>query len=148
MNYTWDTNILLNCVRDDAFYTHFDEQFNFFAPQNTLSVSAVVVGEIRSIALRNKWGNRRLERLAQFLATIKAIPITDNEALINMYAEIDAYSQNLHPKYKLNMTPRNMGKNDLWIAATTAVNNAVLITLDKNFDHLAGVFLNFKKINF
>jgi predicted nucleic acid-binding protein len=39
------------------------------------------------------------------------------------------------------MTARNMGKNDLWIAATASVQSATLITTDKDFDHLNGVFL-------
>jgi tRNA(fMet)-specific endonuclease VapC len=29
-----------------------------------------------------------------------------------------------------------MGKNDLWIAASAAVTSAVLMTTDKDFDHL------------
>ena len=35
-----------------------------------------------------------------------------------------------------------MGKNDLWIAATAASINATLVTSDKDFGHLDGVFLN------
>ena len=33
-----------------------------------------------------------------------------------------------------------MGKNDLWIAATTYVAGAKLITADKDFDHLDGEY--------
>lgn len=33
-----------------------------------------------------------------------------------------------------------MGKNDLWIAATTSVLKAKLLTTDNDFDHLDGVF--------
>jgi len=38
------------------------------------------------------------------------------------------------------MSARNMGKNDIWIAATTYLLEATLITLDKDFLHLDEVF--------
>ncbi len=56
--------------------------------------------------------------------------------LINAYAEIDAFSQGKLKHKKLNTSSRNMGKNDLWIAATTHVTKSKLITSDKDFDHL------------
>lgn len=40
-----------------------------------------------------------------------------------------------------------MGKNDLWIAATASAFGITLVTTDKDFDHLNGVFLEVKYIN-
>ena len=59
------------------------------------------------------------------------------------YAEIDAFSQGRHVERKLpgGMSSRNMGKNDLWIAATASVLNAKLLTTDRDFDHLHQEFL-------
>jgi len=34
-----------------------------------------------------------------------------------------------------------MGENDIWIAATAKVTGAVLLTTDKDFDHLHGKYL-------
>jgi predicted nucleic acid-binding protein len=53
------------------------------------------------------------------------------------------------PKYFLDtgimllegMSARNMGKNDLWIAATASVLKAKLLTTDRDFDHLDSEFL-------
>ena len=45
------------------------------------------------------------------------------------------------------MSARNMGKNDIWIAATAAVIGAKLITIDNDFDHLNGAFLEVIKID-
>jgi len=58
------------------------------------------------------------------------------------YADIDAYSQSNHPTLSLpqGMTARNMGKNDLWIAATAHILRATLVTTDKDFDHLQHFF--------
>lgn len=59
------------------------------------------------------------------------------------FSEIDAFSQGKHGVKKLpnGMSSRNMGKNDLWIAASASVLNAVLLTTDKDFDHLDEEFL-------
>ena len=40
-----------------------------------------------------------------------------------------------------------MGKNDLWIAATAAVEGATLLTADNDFDLLSGTFLTVEKIS-
>lgn len=51
---------------------------------------------------------------------------------------------NFMAKYFLDtggMSSRNMGKNDLWIAAAASVLNAKLLTTDKDFDHLNEEFL-------
>ena len=34
-----------------------------------------------------------------------------------------------------------MGKNDIWIAATAHASKATLLSTDKDFDHLDGVWL-------
>ena len=60
--------------------------------------------------------------------------------LIEAYTEIDAFSQGKLESRHLRVTSRNMGKNDLWIAATTYVTSAKLITADKDFSHLDGEF--------
>ena len=60
----------------------------------------------------------------------------NSEDVIDRYAEIDAFSQGKLKDAPLPMTTRNMGKNDLWIAATASVINATLLTTDKDFEHL------------
>jgi len=70
----------------------------------------------------------------------------NTERIIRRYAEIDAFSQNKLPGKALHFTARNMGKNDLWIAATTSVLGATLLTTDADFDHLDEVFLDLGKV--
>ena len=67
--------------------------------------------------------------------------------IIYRYAEIDAYSQNKLTGQPLGISARNMGKNDLWIAATASILGATLITTDQDFDHLNGVYLDLVKIS-
>jgi predicted nucleic acid-binding protein len=56
---------------------------------------------------------------------------------------IDAYSQGKHPDYQpiVAFNARNMGKNDLWIAATAFLYGIPLVTTDHDFDHLHPDFI-------
>ena len=44
------------------------------------------------------------------------------------------------------MSSIKMGKNDLWISATTNILGGTLLTMDKDFNHLAEVFFKLKFI--
>lgn len=71
-----------------------------------------------------------------------------NADLIESYVSIDAFSQGKTSApngQMLGNSSRNMGKNDLWIAATAHVLNAVLLTTDNDFDHLHQIFFEVKK---
>ena len=81
--------------------------------------------------------------MENFLTKVQVLPIARRE-ILDAYAQIDAYSQSKHPTLNLpkGITARNMGKNDIWIAATAHAIGAALVTTDKDFHHLNGVFLN------
>lgn len=113
---------------------------NLFASDNRLVISVVSVGEIKSIAKQNQWGKRRMQDLENLLADFLIADI-NNEAVLEQYALVDTFSQGKLQKGKKRFTARNMGKNDLWIAATASVLGATLLTTDKDFEHLNGIFL-------
>lgn len=140
MNYLLDTNILLTYVRDKVARTKIEKTYQFFDKSNKPIISVVTVGEIKSIAKRNYQGQRKLELLDKILSQLLVIDI-NAEDIIEKYAEIDAYSQGKLKNNPLPMTARNMGKNDLWIAATASVINATFITTDKDFSHLKNTYL-------
>jgi predicted nucleic acid-binding protein len=146
MTYVLDTNILLHTIRNEAFYRNLNEIYHFFESPNISILSAVTVGEIRSIAIRNRWGERRMTDLLLLLKKFKTIPVTGDDAFTELYALIDTYSQNQHPTLRLIGSARKMGKNDLWIATTTALFNATLLSTDNDFEHLNNVFIYFDKI--
>ena len=88
-----------------------------------------------------------MSQLKNFFKVVRIIDIS--ELLLNTYIGIDAYSQRNHPDYYTSYpfrTPRNMGKNDLWIAATASLLNLQLVTTDGDFDHLDQTFLSLKKV--
>lgn len=78
---------------------------------------------------------------------IQKLPIADIQSeIIPYYAQIDAYSQNtLKSMPLIEKTPRNMSKNDIWIAATALYYELELWTSDNDFDHLAPLGLRLVK---
>lgn len=104
-------------------------------------VNIVSIAESKSIALKNSWGIRKRHTLISLLDELIVVDINENH--VDTYAEIDAYSQCRNPSYTNYpfITPRNMGKNDLWIAATAALLGLKLVTTDADFNHLDQVFL-------
>lgn len=148
MDFLWDTNILLHQIRQSPQFEIWNQQHNFFDDSNRNFISIVTVGEIYSLALKRNWGNRKLEQLQIHLNSLHTLPIA-KRSIINAYARLDAFSQgklsdNPLPK---GLTARNMGKNDLWIAATTSSINATLVTTDKDFEHFDEVFLRVLNIH-
>ena len=125
--------------------TSVELDFDPLAPIHESWISAVSVGEIRSIAMQNRWGDKRLTQLNDFLHRF-LIADVNIKTLLHRYAEIDSFSQGNHPTIPTFFSARNMGKNDLWIAATASVLEATLLTTDSDFDHLNGTFLQRVKI--
>ena len=145
MNYLLDTNILLIYIRDEPTRGYIEQTYDPFGTDNNPIISVVTVGEIRSIAKRNHWGDKKLELLDDILSDLIIADI-HSEDVIETYAEIDAFSQGRLTERPLSVTARNMGKNDLWIAATAEVTNSRLMTTDNDFDHLDNEYLELIKI--
>ncbi len=140
MIYQFDTNILLHYVRESDTTRKIEREFQPFDGANEIWVSVVSIGEIKSIALQSKWGKPRLQQLTTLLTLLAPVNIW-SEDILDRYAEIDAYSQGKLPNRPLPFSARNMGKNDLWIAACASILGATLLTTDADFNHLHDIFL-------
>lgn len=141
MTLLFDTNILLHFLRESPLSKRVENELNPFDPSNTLLISVVTEGELRSLGFQNGWGKKRLEKLENDLKDFAVVPIRSRD-IIERYAELDAFSQGKLPGKPLGTSARNMGKNDLWIAATASIVAAKLITTDADFDHLNTVWLD------
>lgn len=139
MKYVLDTNIAIIYLRSKEQKKLLENKYGLFLPQNKAIISAVTIGEILSIARRNKWGARRLRNLKIFLNELLIVGVNFTP-LLEAYAEIDTFSQGKHENKVTNFSARNMGKNDLWIAATAYISEATLLTTDKDFLHLDGKY--------
>ena len=143
-NVLLDTNIILNLIRA----CNYQQVFEFVIPENCkIFISIVSEAEIRSIAIRQNWGKRKLNSLDGFLVGVSIVEV--NPLLVPTYAQIDSYSQRKNPEFGPYpfKSARNMGKNDLWIASVAAILNLQLVTTDNDFDHLHGVFFEVRKMN-
>jgi predicted nucleic acid-binding protein len=103
------------------------------------------MGELWSFAIQSNWSQGKLQILKTLFGKLVVLDINSNDdKLLETYAEIDAFSKNKLPIDKLGRSI-TMGKNDLWIASTAKVANATLLTIDGDFDHLNGKYINLKK---
>lgn len=140
MRYVLDTNVILAYLRKHVIWDLIELQLGIFETETDVYIPAVVLGELRSLANQNRWGIIKRRELEIFVKEFMIIDFITEE-VINSYAEIDAFSQGRLEGRPLTGSSRNMGKNDLWIAATASVLNATLITTDKDFQHLHTQFL-------
>lgn len=146
MNYLLDTNILVIYVRATEVTRRLEDQLDLLSGEHNLVISVVSLGEIRSIAKRNNWGAKKIQKLEDIISNFLIADI-HVETIIEKYAEIDAYSQGQLKDEPADFSARNMGKNDLWIAATASAFDLELLTTDKDFEHLQSKYLKLHQVD-
>lgn len=128
-------------MRGASYAAYVEKKYQVSQPPNLALIAVVSKGEMLSLGMQFGWGTAKMASLDELLRRFPFVDI-DQQQIIERYAEIDGYSQGKHPTKKLPISPRNMGKNDLWIAATASVLRATLLTTDHHFDHLNSVFVD------
>lgn len=146
MDYLLDTNIVLIYTQASALAKQIEKDLELLKEDNRLFVSVVTIGELESLMLQRGHGEKKRQALRTMLKKLTVVDINIEE-LIGRYAEIDAFSQGKHPSKKLSSSARNMGKNDIWIAASSSVYDLVLITTDRDFNHLDGEYLSLQYVD-
>jgi len=141
-----DTNILMAYLKaNNNLYTKVSNENRLNDEDAFIMISAITKGEIQSLAMQNKWGERKLETLNKLLNLLITVDVSGNDQiLMNAYAEIDSYSLQRHPAKRLPGSAKPMGKNDMWIAATALAAKATLLTTDGKFMHLDKEFIDIK----
>ena len=120
---------------------------SFINPDDSiLYLSVVCDAELKSISKMNRWGENRNYLMSNILSLFDIIDV--NNSLVDIYAEIDSYSQGKNADFDDYPfgSSRNMGKNDLWIASLATFLNLKLVTTDADFDHLHKVFFEVRRI--
>lgn len=128
--YLLDTNILVALIRGGALGRFIDATYQLRHQPNKPLISAVTKGEVRSLARQFKWGAAKRQTLIQLLQNEVVSLDIDHPAIMDAYEEIDWFS------LSHSVGAYQMGKNDLWIAATAKASGAVLLTTDTDFNHL------------
>ncbi|MEZ4886541.1 MAG: PIN domain-containing protein [Chitinophagales bacterium] len=131
-----DTSVLIHLVRDSETWEFINNTYRPLDAPNESAVSFATVAELYSLAIQLGWGAKKVKKLEYVLNNFPIYEIDDY--LLVPYIEIDTFSQGKHPSLPLRsgLSARNMGKNDIGIAATAFALKAELITTDKDFDHL------------
>ena len=127
--YLLDTSVLMALIRGDTLGEYIDAKYGLRAAKQRPLISIVTHGEIQVLAGRNKWGAKKSAALTSALQALVTVDINHPDVLA-AYVEIELFSQSHSDG------ARNMGKNDLWIAATAKAADSILLTTDKDFDHL------------
>jgi predicted nucleic acid-binding protein len=123
---TWllDTGILLHWVRGSTVAQAIDDQFQLRTAGFRPLICEVSLGEIEAFTREKSWGPEKQEKLKLLKKEIVAVDISDPSV-------IDAYAD-------LSTLARSKGwavfhdKNDLWIAASTRVAGATLLSTDRS----------------
>lgn len=129
-----DTNIILHYARESDVYAAIEQKFHLRASKFSPLVCVVTLGEIRAIAYCNNWEMPKLHRLEDFLSHLVAVDISSP-------AVIDTYARILTKASKSGWGIHNK-QNDLWIASVAHAIGATLMTTDRDFDPLQGLFLD------
>lgn len=146
MDYLLDTNIIVIYSRDSEIADRIEEKFQLFDQKNSLAISIVTLGELDALIKKLKLGEKRKQKIDRILNSVAKIGLNHKE-IISRYGDIDAFSQGKIRHSGVKFSSRNMGKNDMWIAATASAFELTLVTTDQDFDHLDGVYINLEQID-
>ncbi len=125
--YLLDTSVLVAYVRAGPVGEYVEQTYHLRQSGFKPLICVVSAGEILSLARQFEWEDEKVKVMADLLREFVWVDISLPE-ICEAYAEIDSFSRS---------KGMPMGKNDVWIAAATKVTSATLLTMDKDFDHLA-----------
>jgi len=143
MTLLFDTNIVLDFLRNGPITSSIDNKYDLNSENTIIAISAVTIGELNALAIKRNWGEKRKSKLKEDLKKFLVIPVNSRD-ILSLYGEIDAFSQGKFQRsLPKGMSARNMGKNDLWIAAAASATQSTLLSTDRDFAHLEGVFIKY-----
>jgi tRNA(fMet)-specific endonuclease VapC len=117
-------------IRGNTLGHQIDEAYGLRQSLQRHVVSIASQAEIWVLADRHQWGEAKRDALRIMFEQVVIVPI-DGQQILDAYVKVAAAANN----YQAGS--RNMGKNDLWIAATALHTGLPLLTTDKDF-----LFLN------
>jgi len=135
-----DTSVLVHLIRQSHIGRQIEADHDLASRPERPLVSFVTLGEARALALKLGWGADKTRRLDDLLYQLVVVNINQGD-ILEHYATLDHHTE------KVARPARQMGKNDLWIAAPASALSAVLVTTDGDFDHLAPRFFHRVKVD-
>lgn len=126
LGYLLDTNILVALIRGNKLGQYIDRRYVLRASMAQCVISAITIGEMLSLTRKFRWGIDKVDNLYRLLEELVVVDINHPD-IYAAYADID---------HATDSTGLGMGKNDLWIAATSRATGLTLLTTDTDFDRL------------
>lgn len=138
-----DTNVLLGHLKGEKVVVDAFQELGLNSSDVNIAISIVSFAEMKSLGRQRKWSVQKYQNVNEWLRKFLIVPI-ESEDILEVYSQIDAYSQGKLEGNPLptGLSARNMSKNDVWIAATTHILEATLITMDKDFGHLDKIYFD------
>ena len=121
-----DTGVLIHLARKDPTGKAVEEEHGLSTRSERPLLSSVVEGEVLGFALWRNWGPARMRGLSALFDRLARVD-TRHAEIVRAYAELFAIGRR---------SGKPCGQNDLWIAATAKLTNAVVLTCDRDFDWL------------
>ncbi len=139
-SYVLDTSALLILLRGKDLGDQIDREFGLRASPHLHTLSIVTHEELRVLADRNGWAGARAEALAKALREFVTVDVSGS-GIVEAYRQIEQINAGMPAGHQ------NMGKNDVWIAATALITGLPLITTDTDFNHLNGKIITVHYVN-
>ena len=128
-SYVLDTSALLPLLRGKELGELIDRTFGLRAALYMHTLSIVTHAELWVLVERNGWGDEKKAAVEKALQEFVTVDVAGSQ-IVSAYRKVEAASVGV-----------TMGKNDIWIAATSIITGLPIITTDKDFTHLSGKLL-------
>ena len=92
-----DTNILVGYIRAANYAAYVEKKFNLFNPDNISVISVVTIAEVKSLAYKFGWGNKKIQIMNDLLKKIPSVKI-DSEPILKatlISDKINSYNTNI-----------------------------------------------------
>ena len=126
-----DSCAIIQLIRNNDVGQRLEQQYYLSARRNDILISSVTYAEVLAFATYQRWSPQKITLLEEFMVQLPLINAGD-EWVIKMYVELYVAARK---------RGRMMSQNDLWIAATAKATDAVLLTVDKDFQWIPREFL-------
>ena len=117
-----DTNVIIKFLAGD------ESAKSLMDKASNISVSVIVVGELKYGAQKSSRTESNMALLNNFLSNFPIVPV--NEEIASLYGEV---------KEQLRKKGINIPENDIWIAATAKSRQCRLLTYDAHFNSVDGL---------
>ena len=140
-----DTGVLVSLSRTAEWALFAQSEFGLDDDNTLVSTSVICRGELLALAEKWNWGSGKRDKLEKVFESFPTLGISDS-SIIQSYAKISAWTEGKSVEGEIAPPPSPavpMGQNDIWVAATAHATRSLLLSTDKDFNHLKETWIEF-----